>query len=221
MSCIAPVEALLALDLISIPEANRNSMACGQDSINVAFEFYVNSKEDIYEERTKIGPALLNCRRESSQLEYTEYKNHVCTHRLDLADRISGLEENIKSRLALTEAKKYKSQKTMKEIEREWQVIEEKLRSLLTVDDLLGDSVIDRGCLSEIKKPLLYLLVPQSEAVVERGFSCMKMIMTDRRTNLNSESLEAFMHLSHGNKSEIKEVSSICINNSYCQCSIM
>ena len=47
MFCIASVEALLALDLMSIPEANTNSIAYGQDSINVAFEFYGNFKEEI------------------------------------------------------------------------------------------------------------------------------------------------------------------------------
>ena len=51
--------------------------------------------------------------------------------------------KNIKSCLGLTEAKKYKSQKTMKEIERELQVIQKKKQSPLTVDDLLGNSVIE------------------------------------------------------------------------------
>ena len=48
-SCIVPVEALLVVDPMSVPEA------IGQDSINVALEFYVNSKEDIYEGCTKIS----------------------------------------------------------------------------------------------------------------------------------------------------------------------
>ena len=47
MSCIVPIEVLLVLDLMSIPEANTNCIAYGQDSINVASEFYGNSKEDI------------------------------------------------------------------------------------------------------------------------------------------------------------------------------
>ena len=48
MSCIAPVEALLALDPMSSPDANTSCITYGQESINVAFEFYGNSKEDIY-----------------------------------------------------------------------------------------------------------------------------------------------------------------------------
>ena len=105
--------------------------------------------------------------------------------------------KKILSCLVLTEAKKYKSQKTMKEIERELQVIKEKKHSPLTVDDLLGNSVTEAAFLNIRKLLLLYSLVPQSEAVGERGFSCMRMIMTNKIVNLDSECLEALMHLSH------------------------
>ena len=89
----------------------------------------------------------------------------------------------------------------MKEIERELQVIQEKKQSPLTVDDLLGDSVIEVAFANIRKLLLLCLLVPQSEAVVERDFSRMKLIMTDKRTILDSESLEALIRLSHRNES--------------------
>ena len=127
-----------------------------------------------------------------------------------MADKISGLEKNIKSRLALAEGKKYKSQKTMKEIERELWVIQEKNQSPLTVNDWLGDSVIETAFPNIRKLLLLYLLVPQSEAVVERGFSCMKMIMTNKWINLDSESLKALICFSHRNKSfSAEEVNNI------------
>ena len=45
MSCMAPVEVLLVLDLMSIPEANTNWITYVQDFINVVFEFYGNSEE--------------------------------------------------------------------------------------------------------------------------------------------------------------------------------
>ena len=173
MSFIPPVEALIALDLMSIPEADTNCITYSHDSINVAFEFYGNSKEDIYEGCTKISPPILNCTTESLQLGYTGYKSYICTHCLELVVKISGLEKNIKSCLALTEAKKYKSQKTMKERERELQVIQGKKQSPLTVDDLLGDSVIKAAFPNVRKLLLLYSLVPQSEPVVKMGFFCM------------------------------------------------
>ena len=176
----------------------------------MAFEFYGNCKEDIYKGHTKISPPLLNCTKESLHLEYTGYKSYVCTCRLELADKISGLVKNIKSRLALTETIKYKSQKAMKEIERELQVIQEKKQSQLIVGDLLGNLVIEAAFLNIRKLLLLYLLVPESEAVFERGFSCMKMIMTDKRTNLDLESLEALIRLSHRSKSfSAEEVNNI------------
>ena len=43
MSCIAPVELLFVEDTLFIPEANNNCIDYGQDSFNVAFEFYSNS----------------------------------------------------------------------------------------------------------------------------------------------------------------------------------
>ena len=53
MSCTAPTEVLLVLDLMSIPDANINCITYGQDSINVAFEFYSNCKENTYEGHAK------------------------------------------------------------------------------------------------------------------------------------------------------------------------
>ena len=80
MSCIAPVEGLLAPDLMSIPEVNTNCIAYSQNYIIVAFEFYGNSQEDIYEGHAKISPPVLNCTKKSLQLEYARYKSYVCTH---------------------------------------------------------------------------------------------------------------------------------------------
>ena len=46
----------------------------------------------------------------------------------------------------------------------------------------------------------LYVLIPQSEAVVERGFSKMKLIMTDKRTRLEPESLDFLMRISYNSE---------------------
>ena len=87
---------------------------------------------------------------------------------MELVDKISGLEN--KSCLALTEAKKCRLQNITKEIEKELQVIQEKKQSPQTVDDLLGNSVIVVAFPNIRKLLLLYLLVPQSEASIQRGF---------------------------------------------------
>lgn len=69
-------------------------------------------------------------------MEYAGYKNYVCTRRMELADKMSGLKKNIKSRLA-------SSHKKRKEIKRQLKVIQEKRQSPLTVDDLLSNSIIE------------------------------------------------------------------------------
>lgn len=69
-------------------------------------------------------------------MEYAGYKNYVCTRRLELADKMSGLKKNIMSRLA-------SSHKKRKEIKRQLKVIQEKRQSPLTVDDLLSNSIIE------------------------------------------------------------------------------
>ena len=73
----------------------------------------------------------------------------------------------------------------MIEIKRGLQVIHEKKQAPLTVDDLLSDLVIEVAFPNIRKLLLISLLVLQSEAVVERGFSCMNMVMTDKGANLD------------------------------------
>ena len=93
VSCIAPVGTLPALDPMSVPEANSNCINHGEYSINVAFEFYSNSKEDMSKGHTKISPPLLNYTKESLHLEYAGYENYVCTHSLELTNKSFGSEK--------------------------------------------------------------------------------------------------------------------------------
>ena len=81
------------------------------------------------------------------------------------------------------------------------QVIQQKKQSPLTVADFLGASVVKTAFPNISKLLLLYLLVPQSEAVIESGFSCMKMIMAYKRTTWDSEKFEGLMRLPKRNKS--------------------
>ena len=88
----------------------------------------------------------------------------------------------------------------MKTIERALQVIQEKKNSPLTVNDLLSYSVIEVVSPNLRKLLLLYLQALQSKSVIERSFSCMKMIMINKRINFDSGSLVALTCLSHRNK---------------------
>ena len=42
----------------------------------------------------------------------------------------------------------------------------------------------------------LFVSVPMSEAVIERGFSKIKLTLTDMQTQLNNKSLDALMRMS-------------------------
>ena len=69
-------------------------------------------------------------------------------------------------------------------------------KSPLNALDLLDDGVIE-SAFPNVKILLqLLVLIPQPKAVVERGFSKMKLIMTDKRTNLDPKSLESLMRIS-------------------------
>ena len=82
-------------------------------------------------------------------------------------------------------------------MEREIVETKGKILAPVTALDLLDDSVVE-SVFPNIRKLLcLYVLIPQSEAVVERGFSKMKLIMTDKRTRLEPESLNSLMRISY------------------------
>lgn len=198
MSSIAPVEGLLALDPQSIPnEEDSDCLKYGEDAINVVYHHYGNPKEDSFEGRTITSAPILKCTKESLQLEYAGYKNYVCTQKKEKAIQYSNIEKGAKSRLALAEAKKYKPQKVVKELKKELHEAQQKCKTPITAEDLLKDTVVEAAFPNIRKLLLLYILIPQSEAVVERGFSKMKLIMNDKRTNLDNESLEALMRLSY------------------------
>ena len=67
----------------------------------------------------------------------------------------------------------------------------------VTALDLLDDNVVESVFLNIQKLLRLYVLIPQSEAVVERGFSKMKLIMTDKPIRLEPESLDSLMRISY------------------------
>ena len=93
-------------------------------------------------------------------------------------------------------ADKYKSNCILKSVERELKDIEAKCKSPLNALALLNDDVIE-STFPNVKILLrLLVLIPQSEAVVQKTFLKMKLIMTDKRTNLDPKSLESLMRIS-------------------------
>ena len=83
----------------------------------------------------------------------------------------------------------------------------------MAVENLFEDSPI--YCFSNHPE-IAYVIIPFSEAVVERGFSKMNFIMTKKRCSLSSINLDALMWISFRKKKlashEIEEVIDIWKN---------
>ena len=198
MSSIAPVEALLSIDPESIPDVNHRDFSMyGTDAIKTLFQFYGTSKEDTYQGHKVFATGLFTgATKESLELEYGGYKNYVSNRKNVLREEFNSKKKALTTHFNNIKADKNKSNRILKSVERELKDIEAKCKSPLNALDLLNDGVIE-SAFPNVKILLrLLVLIPQSEAVVERGFSKMKLIMTDKRTNLDPKSLESLMRIS-------------------------
>ena len=196
------VEAFLAIDPQTIPQESHESFTeYGTHNIGVLFEFYGNAKEDDFlGHRTVSVPLLFCATKESVLLEYGGYKAYVATQRANSTEKYRIELRSQEARLLAASADKRKPKKILNKYEAEVQATKEKLEKPLSVIDLLGDEVIKQAFPSIYRLLKIYLLLPHSEAVVERGFSKMKLIMTKKRTNLDSNNLDALMRLSYNNE---------------------
>ena len=84
-------------------------------------------------------------------MEYAGYKNYVCTRRMELADKMSGLKKNIKSRLASSHKKQGKKKK------RQLKVIQEKRQSPLTVDDYSAIQLL--RCFTKYQETVIIIFI--------------------------------------------------------------
>ena len=197
MSCIEPVEALMALDPSSIPASNDYLfLMYGENDISTAFDFYGKPAEDDYEGHKSYNPPLLNCTLDSLKLEYGGYKTYVATRKNKVKGELELQLKSLNVKLICANAQKYKSTREIKVIKREIVEKKNKILAHVTALDLLDDSVV-KSAFPNIPKLLrLYVLILQSEAVVAKGFSKMKLIMTVEPTKLEPESLGSLMRIS-------------------------
>ena len=129
-------------------------------------------------------------------LEYSGYKNHVDSRKKEIAKETEAQLNSANTRLGWAHVDKFKSNKSTKTIESEISSLDEKIKISLNVFDVLKDYVIE-SAFPNIRYLLkLLAIVPMSGAVVERGFSNMKLIMTGQRTRLDEKSLDAFIRIS-------------------------
>ena len=99
----------------------------------------------------------------------------------------------------------------MKAIEAELSEIKKKMCSPVAVENLLDDTVLSTAFPTIRRLLRVYVIIPFSEAVVERGFSkWMNLIVTEKRFSLDSIDLDALMQTSFRKKKlenhEIDEV---------------
>ena len=134
---------------------------------------------------------------DSLKLEYGGYKTYVATRKNKVKGELELQLNSLNAKLICANAQKYKPTREIKAIKRE--IVETKGKNLApaTALALLHDKVVE-SVFPNIRKLLcLYVLIPQSEAVVEKCFSKMKLIMTDKRTRLEPESLDSLMRISY------------------------
>ena len=191
----------MALDPSSISASNDYLfLVYGENDISTAFDFYGKPAEDDYEGHKSYNPPLLNCTLDSLKLEYGGYKTYVATRKNKVKGELEWQLQSLNAKLICANAQKYKPTWEIKAIERDIVEAKGKILAPVTALDLLDDSVVE-STFPNIRKFLrLYVLLPQSEAVLERGFSKMKLIMTDKRTRLEPESLDSLMRISYNSE---------------------
>ena len=141
--------------------------------------------------------ALYDTQLSSLLLEFGNFKNYVYEQKAALPQEYLGKEKSLMSKFDLFNAQKYETTKRSKVIEDELSLIAEKVHNPLSVEDLLQDSVIETAFPSMQRLLKIYVLIPMTEAIVERGFPKMGQIVTKKRTALDDNSLEMLMRISH------------------------
>ena len=198
MSSIDLIEALHMLDPVDIPK--ENPAEYGNEKLEILFDFYGKPLQDSYEDRTVASPALINCTQESLALEYKHCKEYVINQRNDLSAELLAKEKSVKRKLGWLKVDATKNKKNIKIAEEELLGIQNKQKEPLTMKELLNDSVVSFAFPTIRYLLKLFMLVPMSEAIVERGFSKMKLIMTIKRACLDDKSLNALMRISFKSK---------------------
>ena len=92
-------------------------------------------------------------------IEYARFKNYVAQQKVAPSEEYTAKEKLLKAKYAPGDLQKYKTRKQVKAIEEELDLTTKRKSNPLSVEDT-------------------YVLIPMSEAIVERGFSKMGQIMT-------------------------------------------
>ena len=150
-------------------------------------EFYGNEAHDEFRGGVTRCEKLLFCPFEALKLEYGGYKCYVDSLKKTAIKESKAKQVNLQNKLLVVSADKYATKKSMKIIENEITETKKKIDEPVLVEDLLADKTI-AVTFPNIRRLLsIYILIPHSEAVVERGFSLMGQIMTKKRCALDDK----------------------------------
>ena len=102
-----------------------------------------------------------------------------------------------KSKLELKKDGKFATKKSIDMLEKGLEHLNTKIENPVLVEDLLRDIVVESLLPNVWPLLIIYLLVPRTEAVAERGFSKKSQIMAKKRCLLDDNSLNLLMRISH------------------------
>ena len=191
MTCLNPDKIL--------KENDEKFLDYGKNDISALYGFYGKQRDDVFEGRRVTSLSILACRADSLAAEYNGYKAYVAGQRKTIQN-LKNEERNHETRLfkpVQTDTKK----RDMKAIEAELSEIKKKMCSPVAVENLLDDAVLSTTFPTIWRLLKVYVIIPFSEAIVERGFSKMNLIMTQKRCSLDSINLDALMQISFWKKS--------------------
>ena len=187
MESIELVQPLSALDPSEIPTTDTSFVVYGSEKIKILFSFYSKERSRSYAGHTVTSPALISCTVDSLSLEYGGYKNYVASSNKSKIVELEREERKITVKLSLVKANKSSTQKEIKSLEIELENIKNRKENPLSATDILEDNVVSSAFPSIQYLLKLFVLVPMSEAVVERGFSKTKLTLTDKPTRLDNK----------------------------------
>ena len=130
----------------------------GVEEVTLLHNVYGKGKEESFQGRTVQVLLYMIPDFHAFYLSLAILKIKVCEQKAALSQEYSGKEKSLKSKFDLFNAQKYKTRKRLKEIEDELSLIAEKVHNLLSVEDLLQDSVIETAFFSiqRLPKILMY-----------------------------------------------------------------
>ena len=182
LSNLPILNAFLKIEPSCIPTKSDISFTeFGTSELKALFEFYGKDAVDKYQGKITRAEKIITCQLSSLELEFGGYKNYVATLKEKKKDDHRKILESLEIQMKQMSANKYTTKKAIRSIETKPRNTKERIEHPVTVEDLLDDGVISQAFPNIQRLLCIYLSIPHTEAVGERGFSKMGQIMTKKR----------------------------------------